>query len=142
MNRSGSNAEMRNLKVLVAALALALSVPATALAVNVSSNDGLGTQHRVKSYGNGAEVSGNLRSARGNPVYYQGRVNRYTNVRSLCGASAAQRYTGNISRTSAYPAGGFIGGDITACSGAKVQSRVGRDIALRIDPTGSWSNEY
>lgn len=56
--------------------------------------------------------------------------------------SAATRCTGNITRTPAHPAGGFIGGDITACSGAKVQSRVGRDIAVRRDPTGSWSDEH
>lgn len=44
-------------------------IPSAAWAVNVSANDGNGEQHRVKSYSNGADVSGSLRSTSGKRVY-------------------------------------------------------------------------
>ncbi len=52
---------VRIIRTLLFAAALAIA-PSASYAVNVSANDGNGTQYRTVSYGNGADVSGNLRA--------------------------------------------------------------------------------
>lgn len=61
----------RFITVLAAALAL-MAAPAAAFAVNVSSNDGSGTQAVGKWYQCGAFMTGTLKSTKGQPVYYNG----------------------------------------------------------------------
>ena len=78
-------------------------MPAAAFAVNVSANDGNGEQHRTRSYSNGADVSGNLRSTSGKPVYYSGRV-----ALSNCSDPSTGRYASNTTSTSYVTRGGTI----------------------------------
>ncbi|WP_418058480.1 hypothetical protein [Pimelobacter simplex] len=84
----------RLFRVLGLALAAAL-IPASAWAVNLSSNDGNGSQ-RVTSHGDQSFSStGNLRSNTGNNVYYRGIViyNSYTDY-------TCNRITSNTSSSS------------------------------------------
>jgi hypothetical protein len=121
-------------------LGLVLTVaPAAAYAVNVSSSDGNGVQYRTQSYGNGAAVSGNLRSTAGKPVYYSGKV-----VINNCGDNEIGRYTTNTKSTSYVIRSGTIAGTIGLwpCSFDGVESRVCRDINNLPDSCGAWSVKY
>ena len=122
------------------ALGLVLTVaPATAYAVNVSSNDGNGWQDRVTTYGNGASVTGKLRSTAGNPVYWSGKV-----VINNCRDSEIGRYSPNTISPSYTKRGGDIAAIIGLwpCSFDGVESRVCRDISFQPDPCGAWSVKY
>lgn len=124
----------------IAAVAASLVVaPAFAMAVSVSSNDGNGSQYRVGSLANGADVSGNLRSTAGRPVYYQGKVN----YSFPCGDDSIGRYTDNTTSTAYVTRGGRISGQYGfGCDAPRVNSRVARAITAAPDPVGSYSSNY
>lgn len=120
--------------------AVLLAIPTTsAIAVNVSSEQGSGYQVATKSWSNGKTVNGSLRSYYGAPVFYSGRVN----LRNGGGSTGAMRYTDNITSRSAKKAGGTITGIFgrwTPMSG--VQSRVCRHRPYMPDSCGSFSSSY
>lgn len=125
----------------VAAISVGLLAgPGVALAVNVSSNDGNGVQNRVGTATNGADVAGNLRSVRGQPVYYQGRVN----FGFPCSMSGAERYTSDTASTSSVSRGGEIAAirGIGCPNAPRVASRVARNVSLAPDPTGPFTASY
>ena len=110
----------RFLKVGVLTLSL-VALPSAAYAVNVSSNDGSGTQSRTGSLSNGgATVTGSLRSTTGNTVYYAGRI------QLPCGADDnTGRYSSNTSSTSLVTRGGSIQGTfLHSCAADGVKSRI------------------
>jgi hypothetical protein len=92
----------RVLKVAGLAIGVAM-IPSSALAVNVSANDGYGWQARTASYANGAAVSGWLKSTSAKVVYYSGKV-----AISNCSDSDTGRYSSNTSSTDAVTRGGTI----------------------------------
>lgn len=111
---------------------LLLAAPTAAYAVNVSSNDGSGTQSVDAWYPNGAMLKGSLRSTHGNPVYFSGQVVYDWEPDFIVG-----RYTSNTSSTSAVSRGGPVT-YVNGADGAK--ARVCRDRANYPDPCGSWSS--
>ena len=131
---------MKSRLVKVGGLSLAFALlPATAYAVNVSSNDGSGEQHRTTSYTNGAAVSGTLKSTSGKAVYYSGKV-----ALSACGDKDRGRYSSNVTSSSAVTRGGTISyaPDLGARGFQGVKSKVCRDITAVPDTCGSDSSRY
>lgn len=119
-------------KVTVSVLGIVM-LPASAWAVNVSANDGNGEQHRTKTYANGADVTGDLRSASGKTVYYN------------CEDPSTGRYSTNTSSTSAVTRGGTIATSwfITPpCGFQGVKSRVCTVKTGLPDPCGPDSSTY
>ena len=114
-------------------------LPAAAYAVNVSSNDGSGEQHRTASYSNGAAVTGSLKSTSGKAVYYSGKV-----ALSSCQDPDTGRYSSNVTSTSAVTRGGTIsyGPILPPCGFQGVKSKVCRDITAAPDTCGSDSSLY
>lgn len=104
---------------LAAALAIA---PAAAYAVNVSANDGNGTQYRTASHGNGADVSGSLRATSSSKtVYYSGKVA----IGNGCSDVNTGRCSDNTNSTSYVTRGGRITAVFTPICGFQgVKSRV------------------
>lgn len=125
-------------KVLVTTAALCV-LPTAAYAVNVSSNAGSGDQHRTRSYTNGADVSGTLRSTTGRSVYYSGIID----LGNACSDDTVGRYSSNTTSTR----GVTRGGSITIlkprwCSFQGVRSRVCEDRPASPDSCGAWSTRY
>lgn len=115
---------------------VAVASPTGALAVNVSSSDGSGTQVASSFFGNGANLTGTLRSTSGNPVYYSGRVDI-----SLAPDQTVGRYTTNTTSTTAVTRGGSVSffPIFPPNQFQGVRARVCRDISFLPDPCGSWS---
>lgn len=84
-------------------VAVDLAEPVGALAVNVSSHDGSGTQSPATWYSNGAKLDGTLKSTSGNPVYYSGKVNI-----SISSDVTVGRYTSNTTSSSSVTRGGTV----------------------------------
>jgi hypothetical protein len=126
------------LKALAAAafVVALVSVPAGAIAVNVSSNDGSGTQTVAEWYGCGAYMTGSLKSTKGAPVYYNGAVVYDNDFDAAFG-----RYTTNTTSTSLVTKKGLLGdNDPTGRCGADgVHMKVCKDVSLGPDPCGTWS---
>ncbi|MFY1649543.1 hypothetical protein ACN27J_01425 [Solwaraspora sp. WMMB762] len=134
--KAGNMRLTRKIISVLSLTAIALFAPATALAVNVSSNDGSGVQNVSTWYSDGATLTGNLRSTSGNAVYYSGQV-----AINNCGDSTYGRYTSNTTSTTAVTRGGTISASIGLwpCSFEGVKARVCRDINNLPDTCGSWS---
>lgn len=128
---------VRRLVTVMCFAAIGIAAPAGAWAVNVSSNDGNGTQNPTHWYSNGADLSGILRSTHGNPVYYSGKVDI-----SLASDQTIGRYTSNTSSTSYVSRGGTVSyfPIIWPSEFQGVEARVCRDQSFVPDPCGSWSN--
>jgi putative hemolysin len=128
---STMSAHSKTIKTVLAGLALA-AAPVTAYAVNVSSNDGSGSQGVTSWYNNGASLSGSLRSTHGNPVYFSGVVvyDWQTDFR-------VGRYTSNTSTTYSVTRGGILS-YVNGADGVKVQ--ICRDRNNYPDPCGSYSS--
>lgn len=124
---------LRPLKVCVTALSIAL-MPSIALAVNVSSDDGSGTQYWYQKLADGAKVTGNLKSTSGAKVYYSGRVVFDNNPDPSCG-----RYTTNTTSLTSVTKGGTCRVYVSPAVGMKY--RVCRDINNLPDDCGSDSSE-
>lgn len=123
----------------VAVAASLVAAPTFALAVNVSSNDGSGIQYRTASFQTGADVTGNLKSTNGAPVYYQGLVN----YPFPCDNDFIGRYTSDTTSRTAVTRGGRIAGAPGfGCNAPKVNSRVARNVNNLPDPVGSYSADY
>jgi len=118
-------------------IVIALAVPTSAFAVNVSSNNGNGTQSASRWYSNGADLTGQLRSTSGNAVYYSGLV-------AISNATDPEvgRYSTNTSSTSYVTRGGTVSyfPIIWPSSFQGVKARVCRDINALPDTCGSWSS--
>jgi hypothetical protein len=114
-------------------------MPASAYAVSVSSDSGSGEQYRVKTYNNGAGVSGTLRSTRGDNVYYAGTVDL-----SNCSDPGIGRYSSSTTSRSYVTRGGTIAYfPLTfPCGFQGVRSRVCREIVVLPDSCGSLSSRY
>lgn len=129
--------KLKLLKSSVMALTM-MAMPAAAYAVNVSANDGSGTQYRTVSYSNGAKVSGTLRSTSGKKVGYNGKV-----AVSLCSDIDVGRYSINTTSTTAVTAGGTISTLIyPPCGFQGVKSAVCTVRTLFPDACGSDSARY
>lgn len=112
--------------------------PVSAYGVNVSSGAGNGSQARTTTYGNGAKVSGELRSTQGYAVYYQGGI-----IRGRCADPGGKRYASNTSSKSYVTKGGTISDTLgVSCTFDGVRSKVCRDISALPDTCGGWSNRY
>lgn len=108
-------------------------IPSAGYAVNVSSGDGYGNQHRTQSYSNGAYATGSLTSTHGSSVYYSGRVDL-----SWCSDVTVGRYSSNTSSTSGVTRGGYIVTSAGLCQGVQgVRSRVCKVRNNLPDPCGS-----
>lgn len=126
---------MKRLFATGASTLMLMAAPAAAFAVNVSSDDGSGTQSVNNWYEGGASLTGTLKSTAGNPVYYSG-VRVYDN--SLDENDG--RYDSNVTSTTAVAHGGFLGTTAnvaTKLDGVKV--RICRDRSGLPDPCGSYS---
>jgi hypothetical protein len=106
-------------------------MPTVAFAVNVSSGDGSGEQHRTASFSNGAFADGTLRSTAGSPVYYEGKLDL-----NNCGDPYTGRYTGDVRSTSSIAAGGTISGFTSGCGLQGVKTRVCKNVNLAPDVCG------
>ena len=135
--RQGARQGARRMLTVGCLVAIGLAAPVGALAVNVSSGDGNGTQSPTTWYANGAALSGQLRSTSGNAVYYSGKVNI-----SLSSDVTVGRYTSNTTSTSYVTRGGTVSAVFTPPSSLQgVQARVCRDISALPDSCGSWSSQ-
>ena len=113
-------------------------LPAAAFGAVVSSGEGSGTQYRTASYADGAYADGYLRSAAGNPVYYNGKLDLNNCVDSNTG-----RYTGDVRASSGIAAGGRIQHSLNGCHPLQgVKSRVCRNINNLPDQCGSDSIRF
>jgi len=131
---------IRRVAKIAAVATLMTMLPAAAFAVKVSSNDGSGTQSKVESYANGADVTGTLRSTSAKGVYYSGKV-----ALSSCEDKSTGRYTSNTTSTSAVTRGGTITTGLPIgwpCGYQGVKSKVCRDITALPDACGSDSTTY
>lgn len=133
---------MSSITFRVVALGLLLALmPTVAFAVNVSSNEGSGTQSVTGWSDDTWSASGTLRSTSGHAVYYSGnRV--YDNAPDyVCNGNGEGRYTTNTTSTAGVSKGGSCGafgvfpGNV---DGARF--RVCRDVQIVSDPCGSWSS--
>ena len=131
----------RIIRTLVAAVVI-LSAPTAAMAVNVVSYWGNGTQARTASYVNGAKVSGKLSSPQSQRLYFEGKLS-YPGL-AFCAQGEVGRYSGFTSSKTPVTMGGTISKNLglVKCSGAKVQSRVSRQLDWLPDPSGLWSSKY
>lgn len=115
-----------------------LAMPAMAFGVNVSSNDGAGTQYVSTWYQCGGYTTGQLRSTAGNPVYYGGLL-MFNNTWD----TNVGRYTSDTSSTS-YVARGDSLGTPGTCSYANqftgVKARICRNRNNFPDGCGEWSD--
>lgn len=109
--------------------------PATAWAVNVSSDDGSGTQHVETWYKNGADMSGWLKSTHGDPVYYAGEVvyNYYPDEE--CG-----RYSPNTTSKDLVKRGGICATQPTIPTADGMRAKVCEDRNNWPDDCGAWSD--
>jgi hypothetical protein len=112
-------------------------MPAAAFAVNVSSGDGSGEQHRTATFSNGAQADGSLRSTSGSPVYYEGKLDL-----NNCSDPYTGRYTGDVRSTSGMAAGGTISGFPGACNVQGVKARVCKNVNLAPDSCGPDSARF
>jgi hypothetical protein len=120
---------------------LMLSLPATAYAVNVSSNDGSGTQTRTSTLNWGGDVTGKLKSTAGKSVYYSGRV---AISGTVCPDLNVGRYSTNTSSLSLVDRGGRIFSTNTdpRCTFQGVKSRICTVKNNLPDPCGTDSSTY
>jgi hypothetical protein len=115
-------------------------LPTAAYAVNVSSNDGSGTQSVTGWSGDTWAASDTLKSSAGNAVYFSGNRVYDSAPDYVCNANNEGRYTTNTASTSGVSKGGSCGafglfpGNVDGA-----QFRVCRDIQIVSDPCGSWS---
>lgn len=123
----------RVVRTLLIAVGLAL-VPGTAYATNVSSNDGSGDQHLTAEYSNGWRATGTLRSTRGDPVYYSGKIVFNFSTDEYCG-----RYTGDVKQKYAVAAGGTCTVSPGIPSADAAEYRVCKNVNNLPDPCGAWS---
>lgn len=114
------------------AVVIAAGLPASAYAVNVSSDDGSGTFGVTSWITNGANVSGSLKSTYGSPVYQSGKV-----VFNFATDDVRGRWSSNTSSTSSVTKSGSITSSRSGRDG--VSSRICRDRNLSPDPCGGWS---
>lgn len=118
----------------VAAAAAFIAVPASAIAVNVSSNDGSGVQYAQTWYGCGSTTSGLLKSTAGNPVYYNG-----TAVYDGEADTNFGRYTSDTTSTTSVGRYGTIGTTSSGCGIDGIKMKVCRNKNNLPDPCGSNS---
>lgn len=116
-------------------------LPTAAYAVNVSSNEGSGTQS-VNGWSDDTwSATGTLKSTSGNAVYYSG--NRVYDLAPdyVCNSNSEGRYTTNTASTSGVAKGGTCGAfGVFPGNVDGAQFRVCRDIQIVPDPCGSWSS--
>lgn len=129
---------MRRIFAGLCASFLLLAAPTTAFAVNVSSNDGSGTQYISTWYPCGAKTYGYLKSTSGNPVYYGGLAM----FDSLISDENYGRYTSDTTSKTSVSRGGTIG-PTTSCAYRNnftgVKTRVCRNRNNLPDPCGDWA---
>lgn len=128
---------MKRLLALVSITAMLIAAPVAAFAVNVSSDDGSGTQTVSTWYGCGATTTGVLRSTSGHAVYYHGLVAWRHDIDDDEG-----RFTSDTSSTTAVSRGGTLGYAGTCIDhddfqGVKV--KICRNLNNQPDPCGGWS---
>jgi hypothetical protein len=134
--------QMQKLKRVISTLVSAIvvtAVPAGARAINVSSNDGSGTQSLVARGKWSWSASGTLKSTSGKPVYYQGRIhyNGLLATDETCG-----RYTSNTSSTSAVSTGtNTCSGPIRIDTADAADYKICRDISGAPDSCGPYARQ-
>lgn len=116
-------------------VAALLSAPAGAIAVNVSSNDGSGTQSVSAWYGCGAYLVGKLKSTTGLPVYFNGAT-VYDNTED----AQQGRYVADTTSTTLVTRNGQLGPASGTCGIDGVHMKVCRNLPNLPDPCGSWSS--
>ena len=120
--------------VLAAAVAMTVA-PAAAFAVNVSSNDGSGTQSVSTWYRSGGYLKGTLKSTAGNPVYYNGELVIDNAVDVPWG-----RYTTDTTSTTGVQKPGQVGTTSSSFDPIDgIHVKVCRNRANVPDPCGGWS---
>ncbi len=126
---------------IVALAVVLLGIPTTAWAVNVSSNEGSGTQS-ISGWADDTWAStGTLKSTSGKAVYYSGNRVYDWAPDYLCDNGDAGRYTTNTTSTSGVSKGGTCGAfGIYPGNVDGAQFRICRDIQFIPDPCGSWSS--
>lgn len=122
----------RTIAAAVAAGGLLATVAPLAMAVNVSSSDGNGSESVTTWYSNGARFQGQLRSNTGRPVYFQARI-----LFSVVGDTGWKRLTGDTTSRSYVSRNDTLTYLDSAQSPRGADVRVCRNISAAPDSCGS-----
>ncbi len=125
--------KMKHLAVAIAATMFA-AAPASAIAANVSSNDGKGTQFITTEYGCGSLTRGQLQSTSGNPVYYSGTVVYDNDLDEDFG-----RHTSDTTSSTLVGRYGTVGTTATYCGADGVKVKICRNKNNLPDSCGSFT---